>query len=774
MIARTPASIEQHITAAAIALCGDGATDSVLHHALALLLLKRFDRLPPHQQSLTTIARNLNNALLALERTDTRLAGLSAFIDFRTNTNGEEIQPKQLRSAVAYFSDVYVADGYCVAKAAEQFLQRNTRNAQLPLNAEKVIARLLDVYNGYSVLDMNPHVSLRLAEVLESTSHQAFSTGDANIQLFAVNGNAYNRTLATMMSVLNNSAITWVQPDEVNTIAENATMYDRILHDCTDTLSIRAVASMLSERGAAVLTAGEEAITANNKQELQWALENDILECVVRIAGVQQQIEPLYLLVLRINKPLHTRQRVLFINDESEVTHGNARLIDEESIEQILGARELFITQGTYCAVVPRNKLTSQDFFPEPRTYTEPKRKTDVQSPSLFGGIPHEEFTLLCNTLDQHGVDVRSYFVDSLNGFIDFAPAFVSKSLIRVAIASAPTLKNQETRMHYTFAHWWYRNEPFITGLPVTRHEVEASFTEALAGVGLLDAPAVKAVFARWWNAVSNDVYVMHSCGATELVESWLGKIEIKASAEGNRFWQHLTDEEEYLLQHLAPAVLRRVRTSTTTLGEIEALKSTVQFNGAERVVESMRRRREEQLASEVHDADVQAEVISKRITELQRFVAEQKQRIAELHKDAKDRQTLHDSKELFDSTVTLQDELGNIIAALVPAQSELRMLEQAMKPYSDLQARIEHERTYIERITNQVPQAFSIARKALSTELATTLALDILREKLTVCIESRLTINRERIITKLEQWWDDYASHRTSIHKKQHEPSVN
>jgi len=79
----------------------DGSDSNVpLWHTVALMTLHRFDRLPPHRQSLSVIASNIASALDQMSASDPRLEGSTRSLRFGETASGGSYDPHQIRHAV--------------------------------------------------------------------------------------------------------------------------------------------------------------------------------------------------------------------------------------------------------------------------------------------------------------------------------------------------------------------------------------------------------------------------------------------------------------------------------------------------------------------------------------------------------------------------------------------------------------------------------------------------------------------------------------------------
>lgn len=488
------------------------------------------------------------------------------------------------------------------------------------------------------------------------------------------------------------------------------------------------------------------------------------------------------LFVLRGKKQIQQRHRVLFIDRTqtaySDTFHPSEWMIF--STEEVQSQRRVYQPYGYGAGLVHKTLLMDTlkqieydsqknlrpdtpevdsasndiDWFDKViRSY-----KNQTATHTLFSGIPYNEYAEFQQSLLACGIDMSNYFVHNQSNAVEFSPTFSEKSLLRVGVLSAPTIRNQETRLQYSLAHWWYRNEPLLPAISVQYAHLQQSFSDALYP-GLLRLPALRGVFAVWMAYHRKDMELLETKGARAVMIHWLDVIESKTSLYGRDVWQWLSPVERQIAEHILPSVARTIASSTATIESIEKKKSTLNFNGAEMVIDSLLRRGDSLLMKKQPDGnDIRTAVVEARIQELRQSISTLKNRINELHGKAKKHNVRHDDVELIDSTMEIQDELGTIISALVPAQSELRALEHSLKPFHELQERIEAERLHIERIITLMLPAIQSAKSDITNEAAETAVIDVLRETLHATVEHAVQLRKEEILRTLEYWWDEYA----------------
>jgi hypothetical protein len=489
------------------------------------------------------------------------------------------------------------------------------------------------------------------------------------------------------------------------------------------------------------------------------------------------------LFVLRGKKQIQQRHRVLFI-DRTQTTYSDTFHPSEWMIfstEEVQSQRRVFQPYGYGAGLIHKTLLVDilkqleyesqrKSYSVNPLSEITPtdnddwfdkvirSHKNQTATHTLFRGIPYNEYAEFHQSLLACGIDMSNYFVHSQSNAVEFSSTFSEKSLLRVGVLSAPSIRNQETRLQYSLAHWWYRNEPLLPSISLQYSHLQQSFSEALYP-GLLRLPALRGVFSVWMAYHRKDMELLETKGAREVMIHWLNVIESKTTRYGRDVWQWLSPVERQIAEHILPSVARTIASSTATIESIEKKKSTMNFNGAEMVIDSLLRRGDSLLMKKQPDGnDIRTAVVEARIHELRQNIASLKNRINELHGKAKKHNVRHDDVELIDSTMEIQDELGTIISALVPAQSELRALEHSLKPFHELQERIETERLHIERIITLMLPAIQSTKSDITDENAETAVIDVLRETLHTTVEHAVQLRKEEILRTLEFWWDEYA----------------
>lgn len=761
MILHSEQRIHSTMHRALSALCPVGDDSPYRTLVLALAVLKRFDILPPHNQSLSAIASNLQKAVARLSTVAPQC--IVPVVSFTHATNGEAIEPSQLKEAVKQINEVRGgaanADAYArvITQCAEQWFSVATQCGIN--NFSDVLARLLSPSLG-EVIQCSATTSGVLAGAC-AQSIRAEWMPKAQRPPMQVVYSTEPTTLDALVNMVWNVPTTILPQAQLQGLLQHAPKAVYTVQELLQVYTADTTAELPERAQCVVYCAEQEYKEQYQKLQpfIQQCIERDYIETVVRIAIPAQQ--GMLIIVLNAHKSQQARGHILFVNDEEKPSVGTARTITQEILEELSVARELFVGESQYTARIKNSKVLAKHCDVHPSNYLRVKTK-QANAISMIAGIPSQEYHMLARALNYRGVSIYNYFVQRDTSTVLFSPVIMSRHLLKMALNSQPDIKDQEQALNFSFAKWWYITESEIFTAIKSVEAMRSSFSKAMYAVRLLDDTTLRATYNTWWNNVQQTFINTEEHGAHSVLAMWCDDIIDRADEESSELWSNLSPFEEYMLEKLAPAILRRVKSSLQTIAELHTQQHQIQFNKAEPLIKAMLQKQQQatNILIASHSSSDRARLIEQRIHELQEYITEQKQRMANLHVDAKKRTTMHNSgKELFDSTMSLQDELAQLIAQLVPAQTELRMLQQSLKPFAEVQERLQNEHNYIYRLTGQLSMLLNETLRSLSAQEAQAVFLDIQREHLLQLLESALQHRKEKIVQKLEFWWDEYHS---------------
>jgi hypothetical protein len=170
-----------------------------------------------------------------------------------------------------------------------------------------------------------------------------------------------------------------------------------------------------------------------------------------------------------------------------------------------------------------------------------------------------------------------------------------------------------------------------------------------------------------------------------------------------------------------------------------------------------MVRRREDVLMRTIPMSHLFESAARERMEELRAAVSDIKSHMSLLHTQAKDHRTDERRTTQFDDTVSLQDRIGELLKQMVPAQSELRLLERTLEPLVDLQRKRERELDVLEEFVGHVVPALQNVGDSLSPRDARSLVLLQFRDILSRRLEAAVAANRDTIVYDLETVWTGF-----------------
>lgn len=754
----TTQDILRECTASLETLREDATVTDVRAHVLALLALSKAHLLPPHQQSLSELGSNLNTAMRSLERMDPLLKGVASLISFENLPDGRPIEPTLLKAAVAGISSVRSDDALIISRAAEAFLfQHATIEESFFLNP--LLFRLIPLYGGSTVLDMQCGSGLRAVQAQRKVFESGASTMLARALRCSLEEDDRDAECRVRLLMYLCSMTPTISP--VGTALAPSIHaqreFDRIFVETHDRVpDILGVLRRMGEHTISALIMSDVAAGCMTKKEMSMLLDRDVLDCVLTLRSSMRA--PWHIMILRGRKPIERRHRVLFY-DHVDPFDGPG--IDALSAETIADAYERFESNGQHCRVLHRNDVLSlTDWHAEVAT----TMNVQLQEPKTT--LSASEFSQLDAHLLSRGFDVHSLFQWNVHDN-NFEPTINDKRLLRIAVASAPTLKNAEIRTHYAFAVWWSMASPLLSVEDARIGDVQDSFEHEICKEGILTPIQARAIFREWWWEIDDDRTVLASYGASTVVRSWIHALRIDAERKGSNFWFELDMSQRGLLEFLCPELVHKLVFHDEQAESLQRSIDELANQAPQHLTNLMARRREDNLMRAIPVSQVFEMTARERIAELQRSIIDIKSTMALLHSRAKSHRTDEQRTVQFDDTTSLQDRVGELLRQMVPAQSELKLLEKTLEPLVSLQRKRERELGVLEDFLQQLLTSLQKVHSSLSLGSARSLVQLQFRDILSRRIESAITANRDGIIYHLEHIWNTFEE--GALHKEEY-----
>lgn len=647
-------------------------------HTGALVLLQRFDRLPPHRQSLSTISANIAAAFQQLCRQRPELEGLSSGWRFGVRSTGDAYDPHLIRRAVQLVTTLTPLDARAFADGMAMYLASvELQKRGLPANLPLLAYRLLAPSPAASLLEWDTAFG-SIAWTIAAL-HRTYSPQETWAPaLVVVETDRWRAVVARMLAALGaaSGCAAFTVCESRYIPAERSPLHcDRLiaLPEAVSDGFLRRCLAMLDQGGRALIllpTAQFEQWWSEQLRQLCTACALEALLHWKHTDGGRWTFA-----LLRLGAVPHRRRHVL-------VGMLGEALV-EKHVEQIAWTLRSGATTAPWLQWCTRQEALAS--------------ATRVMAVDL---------SYLVEQLAGQGVDIGHLIVER-QGRIAIAEAIADSTLLERAVRSAPSVRQQEMRYYFTLHWWWHRAWALLStqGLRAWQ-QLSETFVEHVSSVPLTQPPWAHALISSWWAVVEPDLYGVEHYGARAVVESIFSSIERKLRMQGLRLWQHLDEREELTMAYFFPHLLEQVR-------QEHRLRSSVEHT--------------------------QMREFDQRIAALEQQLAAYRNRMHQLHRQAKAHDVPHDARELFDSTAPLQDELSTLLAALVLAQTELKMLQQQRATLTTEQT-IPQYSPIIARSTAQLLPALHHARRQLTQQHAW---------------EFLGSMWHEQFARRAEQWWE-------------------
>lgn len=645
-----------------------------LLHTMALLTLHRFDRLPPHRQSLAAIAGNIAGALERLRTLDRRLEGITMGWHFGVDTNGQPYDPRTIRQAVHHISALRPIEPRTFAMGVALYvvgieLAKRGLPQTVPLLAYRILqpppwASFLEAGGVHSALLWN------IAALLGTFS----PPGPATARFTVADCDSCSEAIVRMLTAIAEAPPPVAAVESISLLAQSSLKFDRIIAVAQTAIDgfLEVCHHLLHTGGKALVLIPSAHLERWWHEQLSDALRNDWVEAIVEWYPERQPLGGWTFVLLRTTAPLHRRRRFLFgrLGDPLSI----------ERIEELADALERGTTEAGWLRWHPL-PLSGSITFP-------------------LESLPAASATTLNDVLgrwNDRGFDAWFLTVGN-NGSLRFDERITTAAMLRTAICSAQSLRTQEMRYYYAIFQWWHRIAPLLSvhGRMLWQ-TIENSLVEHLSSVPIISLPQARALAINWWYAVAPDIIGVENYGARVVVESILSGVERKMRTAGVKLWKELDEREEFVVAFCVPHLYDRVRTE---------------------------RQHHAQLRSD------EVRQLDERIATLQGEIAMYRSRMAQLHTQAKAHDVPHDAPELLDSTLPLQNELSELLKKMVIAQSELKMLQQnrSRLAVGDTESWFS---PVVARCTAQLLPALQSVRRAMTDERAWTVLLSLWEEQL-------------------------------------------
>ncbi|MEU6550749.1 N-6 DNA methylase [Streptomyces sp. NPDC046915] len=560
----------------------------------------------------------LNWALEFLEAHNPELTGLFSTVNF----NGPTPSRRLLGQWVGQIGQLSLSDddlefSDVVGRAFDRFLVRTTsssgKGSELftPRAVSRLMAELVDPQPGQSVVD--PHAGsggmlLSAAQyVTEHGGHQtdlrlhgqekngrAWLTGRLNLLLHGIMDASVSRS-DSLTDPLESPGYGLARFDRVLTSPPFSMNYsrDEVRHPermrygwvpeggkKADLMFVQHVLSVLRPNGTGAVVVPHGVLFRGGAEgEIRRGLvEDDRLEAVIGIgANVFYNTGiPACILVLKGDRSHATDRRgtVLFINAEREVTVGRSKnRLDAQHVAKIVDA---FLGRSDvpgFARVVSLEEIRDNDFnLNIPRyvdTGTPPEPLLDI-SAALTGGVPWREIERETDLFHAFGIHVDSLFLpDPVRpGYYRFPSAGYEAAAARIPELAAA----RERDFLSGVERWWTGQHEIVSdlfredvALADVRDQLEASLSEELLRMGILDRYQLLGSLASWWSEHEDDFRALVLYGFSGVIRRWRSPLKDRTGAPSRPKSLRVGEEADYVLALLGRSLYVRIEHLVTS-----------------------------------------------------------------------------------------------------------------------------------------------------------------------------------------------------------------
>ncbi|MDF2257640.1 type I restriction-modification system subunit M [Streptantibioticus ferralitis] len=545
--------------------------------------------LPGLSMLVDRVGESLDQALMALQGSHSRLAGVASHISFNEIVGTKpRFTNAELRSLIRHFSlyrlrneDFEFPDmlgaayEYLLARFADSAGQRGGE-FYTPREVVRMMVRLVDPQPGDSVYDPCAGSGGMLIAAHEYVEEHGGSPDDLSINGQDKNGPSWSMAsmnmvlhgirefdlhhgdtlteplhltpagrLRTFTKVLSNPPFSLNYDAELVELADGKHGW-RMKWGATpengkkaDLMFVQHMISVLEARGVAATVMPHGVLFRSGKErDIRFKLLED--DCIEAVIGLGPNLFygtgiPACILVLR---PPHRKRGprekyVLFINADRDFRAArNQNELGPEHVEKIATVFRHWRQQPGYSRAVSVKELLAADANLNIRRWVDnspPAEPQDVRA-HLYGGVPKAEIEAKAKLFEAYGVDASALFAprDGDPEYVDFLPEGPETMAARVPELAAA----KEAELRETYEKWWADQAAHFTALADNhrlmdlREHLVSGFTEAVGSTGVLDEYTSAGIMADWWTVTRYDLKALAAGGYERVLEGWVDSVE--------------------------------------------------------------------------------------------------------------------------------------------------------------------------------------------------------------------------------------------------------
>ncbi|MEU8778962.1 class I SAM-dependent DNA methyltransferase [Streptomyces sp. NPDC048606] len=306
-----------------------------------------------------------------------------------------------------------------------------------------------------------------------------------------------------------------------------------------DLMFVQHMISVLEARGVAATVMPHGVLFRSGKERdiRVKLLEDDCIEAVIGLGpnlfygtGI-----PACILVLR---PPHRKRgdrenKVLFINADRDFRAArNQNELGPEYVEKIATVYREWRQVPGYSLAVDVADLLKADANLNIRRWVDnspPAEPQDVRA-HLYGGVPLAEIESKAQLFAAYGVDSTALFAERADDpeYVDFLAEGHEATAARIPGLAAA----KEAALRETYERWWTDQSAHFVALAEDRQLMQlrkrlvSGFTKAIGGAGVLDEYTTAGIMADWWTFARYDLKALAAGGFERVLDGWVDSVD--------------------------------------------------------------------------------------------------------------------------------------------------------------------------------------------------------------------------------------------------------
>ena len=507
------------------------------------------------------VGNKLNKALSALEEANPELDGVLKHIDFNAVKGRSRLKDQQLIDLINHFNKYDLLPSNFefpdLLGAAYEYLLKEFADSAgkkggefyTPSHVKKLMVRLVKPEEGMIIYDPTVGSGGFLIEAFHYVEERGQNTN--NLALYGQENNGLTWSICKMNMILHGINDARIENEDVLTnpgFLENGYIkkFDRVLANPpfsenytranmqfqerfkygftpengkkADLMFLQHMIASLKDNGimATVMPHGVLFRGGQEKVIREEIVKEGIIEAIIGLppklfynTGI-----PACVIVINKNKPVHLKDKILFINADREYGEGrNQNFLRPEDIEKIVNVFDNKKDIPKYSRLVDIKEIEENDFNLNIRRYVDNSPDIEINDvhAHLFGGIPKREAAGYEEQFKKLHIHYQILLTEKGEVYLKFKDEIKEKNQIREVIEDSLEIKTLSLTHKEKLNDWWkdvkLQIEQFYgkNNLWKFRDESLIKLKNTLLPIGTFDEFKISGIFANWWEELVYD-----------------------------------------------------------------------------------------------------------------------------------------------------------------------------------------------------------------------------------------------------------------------------